>query len=210
MSGAGDWLRFFEQVGRLKALRRQGWIDRGVREPESVADHSFRLALMAWLLAQERPSLDAERAAVLALAHDVAEALAGDRTPFDTALRTGAEREPLFRQRPVYDPAAEAEKTAAERAALREMAALLPAPVAAELIAAWEEYEAGQTPEARFVRQLDKLETVLQALEYRERQPELIIDSFVLGALDEVRDPLLRALLGRALERAQWRPPPQA
>ncbi len=207
MSGAGDWLRFFDLVGRLKALRRQGWIDRGVREPESVADHSFRLALMAWLLAQEQPSLDAGRAAVLALAHDVAEALAGDRTPFDAALRTGAERERLFRQRPVYDPAAEAEKTAAERAALREMAAMLPEAIGAALIAAWEEYEAAETPEARFVRQLDKLETVLQALEYRARQPELIIDSFVLGALDEVSDPRLRALLEGALERAGWQPP---
>jgi len=203
---SGDWLRFFQLIGRLKTLRRQGWLDRGVPDPESVADHSFRLALMAWLLASERTELDAERAAVLALAHDVAEAIAGDRTPFDAALRAGAERERLFRQRPVYDPESEAAKTAAERAALQELASLLPRTIGAELIAAWEEYEAGQTAEARFVRQLDKLETVLQALEYRAQRPALIIDSFVLGALDEVVDPELRRLLAEAIARAGWHP----
>nr|WP_286207216.1 HD domain-containing protein [Thermomicrobium sp. CFH 73360] len=197
-------LRFARAIGRLKTLRRQGWIDRGVREPESVADHSFRLALMAWVLAQRRPDLDATRAMLLALVHDAAEAIAGDRTPFDAALQSGAEPAVLFRQRPVYDPEAEARKTAAERAALRELAALLPGLVGERLLETWEEYEAALTAEARFVRQLDKLETVLQALEYRERQPDLIIDSFILGALDEVTDRSLRELLEQALAEAGW------
>ncbi len=204
MAEASELLRFVRAIGRLKTLRRQGWIDRGVREPESVADHSFRLALMAWVLAQRRPDLDATRAMLLALVHDAAEAIAGDRTPFDAALQAGAEPAVLFRQRPVYDPEAEARKTAAERAALRELAALLPAPVGERLIETWEEYEAALTAEARFVRQLDKLETVLQALEYRERQPDLIIDSFILGALDEVTDRSLRELLEQALAEAGW------
>lgn len=204
MAEASELLRFVRAIGRLKTLRRQGWIDRGVREPESVADHSFRLALMAWVLAQRRPDLDATRAMLLALVHDAAEAIAGDRTPFDAALQAGAEPAVLFRQRPVYDPEAEARKTAAERAALRELAALLPEPVGERLIETWEEYEAALTAEARFVRQLDKLETVLQALEYRERQPDLIIDSFILGALDEVTDRSLRELLEQALAEAGW------
>lgn len=204
MAEASELLRFVRAIGRLKTLRRQGWIDRGVREPESVADHSFRLALMAWVLAQRRPDLDATRAMLLALVHDAAEAFAGDRTPFDAALQAGAEPAVLFRQRPVYDPEAEARKTAAERAALRELAALLPEPVGERLIETWEEYEAALTAEARFVRQLDKLETVLQALEYRERQPDLIIDSFILGALDEVTDRSLRELLEQALAEAGW------
>jgi len=202
-----DWLRFFSLIGRLKTLRRQGWIDRGVHEPESVADHSFRLALMAWVLAQARPDLNAERAAVIALVHDVAEAIAGDRTPFDAALRAGVDRERLFRQRPRYDPEAEAQKAAAERAALRELAALLPPSVGQCLLEAWEEYETGRSAEGRFVRQLDKVETVWQALEYRAQQPELIIDSFVLGALEEVTDSALRDLLAAALAAAGWSRP---
>ncbi|MCX7623063.1 MAG: HD domain-containing protein [Thermomicrobium sp.] len=206
MADSAELLRFIQLLGRLKTLRRQGWIDRGVRAPESVAEHSFRLAAMGWVLAQERPDLDASRVAILGLVHDVAEALAGDRTPFDRALAAGFEPAELFRQRPVYDPEYEARKTKAEREAIREMARLVPTSAGSELVAAWEEYEAGETPEARFVRQLDKLETVLQALEYHAQQPELIIDSFVLGALDVVTDPMLRELLERALAEAQWTP----
>ncbi|MDW8059085.1 MAG: HD domain-containing protein [Thermomicrobium sp.] len=206
MADSAELLRFIQLLGRLKTLRRQGWIDRGVHAPESVAEHSFRLAAMGWVLAQERPDLDASRVAILGLVHDVAEALAGDRTPFDRALAAGFEPAELFRQRPVYDPEYEARKTKAEREAIREMARLVPTSAGSELVAAWEEYEAGETPEARFVRQLDKLETVLQALEYHAQQPELIIDSFVLGALDVVTDPMLRELLERALAEAQWTP----
>ncbi len=207
MAESPDWLRFFSLIGRLKTLRRKGWIDRGVHEPESVADHSFRLAFMAWVLAQSRPDVNAERAAVIALVHDVAEAIAGDRTPFDAALRAGADRERLFRQRPRYDPEAEAQKTAAERAALQELAALLPPSVGQRLLQTWEEYETGRSAEGRFVRQLDKVETVWQALEYRARQPELIVDSFILGALEEVTDPALRDLLAAALAAAGWSVP---
>ncbi|MCS7051748.1 MAG: HD domain-containing protein [Thermomicrobium sp.] len=207
MADESSLLHCFRTIGRLKMVRRQGWIDRGVHDPESVADHSFRLALMAWILAQERTDLDAGRAAVIALVHDLAEAIVGDRTPFDAALQAGADPTLLFRQRPVYDPEAEARKTAAERAALHQLAALLPPSVGQRVIEVWEEYEAMNTAEARFVRQLDKLETVLQALEYHAHQPELIIDSFVIGALDEVGDPPLRRLLEQALAEAGWRAP---
>ncbi|HUY99774.1 MAG TPA: hypothetical protein VMU89_05450, partial [Thermomicrobiaceae bacterium] len=51
------------------------------------------------------------------------------------------------------------------------------------------------TPAARLVHQADKLETWLQALEYRARQPELVIDSFALGTAEAVTDPILRDLL---------------
>ena len=63
------------------------------------------------------------------------------------------------------------------------------------MVGAWEEYEEGATPEARLVRQADKLETWLQALEYRAAQPDLIIDSFRIGTQEAVTDPRLRDLL---------------
>lgn len=204
MTKDAEWLHFARAVGSLKTLRRQGWIDRGVVQPESVADHSFRLAVLAWTLTQCIPGLHADRAAILALVHDLAECLAGDCTPFDGALQSGADRTQLFRQRPVYSPEAEAAKVAAERAALQQLAQWLPSAVAEKLVAAWEEYEAGSSPEARFVRELDKLETLLQALAYRQDQPDLVIESFVLGALETTTDPLLRALLEEALQEYGW------
>jgi putative hydrolase of HD superfamily len=203
---ASEWpqlLAFLRLVGKLKQLRRKGWVDRGVHEPESVADHSFRLALLAWIVGQSVAGADPARMALLALVHDLPEALAGDRTPFDDALAAGADRTTLFRQPPPQDAAATAAKSHAERVALQEMTALLPPSLAEALRSLWEEYEAGATLEAQLVRQLDKLETALQALEYRETQSELVIDSFVLGLADVVVHPALQDAV-TAL-RATWK-----
>jgi putative hydrolases of HD superfamily len=189
-------VRLIHLAGRLKLLERQGWIDRGVREPESVADHSYRLALMAVVCGSTRPDVDAARAAILAIVHDLPEALAGDRTPFDDKLSDAAvDRAALFRQVPEYDQQADRRKSAAEQSAMQELTRELPARVARLLLDAWEEYEAGESPEARFVRQLDKLETWLQAREYRAEQPELVIESFRLGTRRDVTDPELVQLL---------------
>jgi len=206
VNAASEWsqlLAFLRLVGKLKQLRRKGWIDRGVREPESVADHSFRLALLAWLIGQSVGGADPARMALLALVHDMPEALAGDRTPFDDALAAGADRTALFRQPPPRDAAATAAKSHAERAALHEMTAVLPPSLAEALQSLWEEYETGATLEAQLVRQLDKLETALQALEYHETQPELVIDSFVLGLDDAVVHPALRDIA--AALQATWK-----
>lgn len=200
-----DWdnlLDFLEQAGQLKRLRRKGWVDRGVAEPESVADHSYRLALLVLLAGSLHPGIDVSRAVILALVHDLPEALAGDQTPFDRQLAAGADPAQLFRSYPSYSPEVEAEKSARERAALQQMVAGLPDELARLLSEAWEEYEAGRTPEARLVRQLDKLETALQATEYRTEQPEITIDSFLLGAEAESVDPPARELLGAILRRA--------
>jgi putative hydrolases of HD superfamily len=79
----------FNLAGRLKQLKRQGWVDRGVEQPESVADHSYRLALMTMVIASRDPEIDASRAVRLALVHDLPEALAGDITPFDDRRSDG-------------------------------------------------------------------------------------------------------------------------
>jgi putative hydrolases of HD superfamily len=183
-------------VGRLKSLRRQGWVDRGVNAPESVSDHSFRLALMALIVGSRDPDIDTNRAVRIALVHDLPEAIAGDITPFDEHLvREGVDRDALFRQAPAFDEDAHAAKTESERRALVELTAGLPDELSVLLTETWEEYEAGETAEAKLVRQLDKLETWLQALEYVTEQPEVVIESFRLGTDRDVTDPELRALL---------------
>jgi putative hydrolase of HD superfamily len=203
MSASWDGLLdFLERAGRLKGLPRKGWVDRGVAEPESVADHSYRLALLTLLIGSLQSGLDVSRAVVLALVHDLPEALAGDWTPFDRELAAGTDPVQLFRRRPSYAPEFEGEKAARERAALHEMVSGLPDRLARLLCEAWEEYEAGVTVEARLVRQLDKLETALQAVEYRTGQPVLVIDSFLLGAEDACVESPIRELLHALLRRA--------
>ncbi len=63
----------------------------------------------------------------------------------------------------------------------------LPPNLEEQLVTAWDDYAAGTTPEARFVRQMDKLETLLQAELYLDQHPEIVIDSFRLGAAPRYR-----------------------
>jgi putative hydrolase of HD superfamily len=196
MSNAAALLRFFTLALRLKQVRRQGWIDRGVRAPESSADHSWGVALLAWILAAERPELNRERVLLLALIHDLPEALAGDMTPFDTERAADGTLDAAhFMAEPTYSAAAAHEKETRETAALETLLAGLHASLALEIRSAWEEYGAAATPEARFVKQLDKLETMLQAELYAVEQPELVIESFRRGTRRDVTDEELRQLL---------------
>lgn len=190
------------QAGALKRLPRTGWLHIGVPRPESVADHSYRVALLTLLAAAADPALNLARALTIALVHDLPEAIAGDSTPFDEALtEADVDRESLFRSRPAYSAAAADAKRRAEEAALEQLSAGLPGPLAALLRAAWQDYESGTCAEARLVRQVDKLEALLQALEYRGEQPELPIASFEIGTRAAVDDPALRALLDAMVAR---------
>lgn len=195
-------LRFWTLTLRLKRLRRTGWVDRGVDDPESGAAHSWGVALLAWMLARDQPELDRDRVLLLGVVHDLPEAVAGDPTPFDDVRdASGVIPADHFATAPGYSDAARAAKQQAEAAALDEMLRDLPSDLAGELRAAWLEYEQGETAEARFVRQIDKLETLLQAEDYRDLQPELVIDSFRLGARRDVSEPALAALLEARLPR---------
>jgi putative hydrolase of HD superfamily len=165
-------------AGALKRVRRQGWVDRGVADAESVADHSYRVALLAWALARTR-GLDAGRAMLIGLVHDLAEAEVGDETPYDALLRAGQPFDrALFDRLPPDDPVRRAAKQARERAAIERLAAALPPGLADELVGAWSDYADGQSPESRLVKELDRIETLRQAEEYAADQPDLPIGSF--------------------------------
>jgi putative hydrolase of HD superfamily len=201
----GRWngiIEVLEHAGRLKQLPRQGWIDRGVASPESVADHSYRLGLLVLLRAGQDSTIDLGRALTIALVHDLPEAIAGDATPFDQALDVPeAEREAIFRRPPIYPSEAQHAKHAAELAAMEEITRELPSQLRELISGAWEEYEEGKTAEAQLVRQADKLESWLQALEYREEQARLVIESFSIGTDQAVTDPSLRDLLDAIRQR---------
>ena len=206
MASDGDWdaiLDLLGYAGALKRLPRSGWLQIGVPAPESVAEHSYRVALLTLLLAHGDARIDLTRALILALVHDLPEAIAGDRTPFDEApaLEDGFDRDRHFAGPPAYSEEAARDKQAAEAAALRQMMADLPEPLAALIGVAWQEYEADATPAARLVHQADKLEALLQGFEYREEQPGLPLASFEAGTRAAVREPAPRALLTAMLAR---------
>jgi putative hydrolase of HD superfamily len=170
-------LSVLTDVGKLKRLKRAGWVRVGIPEPESVADHSFRLALLA-LLVGPRLGLAADKMIRLALLHDLGEARVGDLTPADRV--------------------APSDKRAREAAAIAEIVGSLPeGPALSDL---WREYDAAATPEARVVRQLDKLEMALQALEY-EHQHGQDLAEFWQSARAGLSEPLLIELFDRLWAR---------
>jgi putative hydrolase of HD superfamily len=178
---ADDLLRFFHLAGRLKETARAGWKLRGIDRPESVADHSFRLALLALVLApRAEPPVDLHRCVAMALVHDLAESIVGDITPYD-----GVPAE---------------EKRRREEEAMRRLDSLAEG---AGLLALWAEYDAAETAEARFVKELDKLETAMQAAEYAGNgaAPAAGLSEFRQNAERRLALPVTRALLD-ALSRA--------
>ncbi|WP_064975862.1 HD domain-containing protein [Alistipes provencensis] len=134
------YLRFMREAERLKNVLRSAHTSTG--RHESTAEHTWRLALLALVLADEKPELDQQRVLAMCLVHDLGEAYEGDIPAVEQS-----------------DPAV---KAAAERSAMERLAPLLPDAAAVRIRALWEEYETCATPEARWVKALDKAETILQ------------------------------------------------
>lgn len=127
---------------RLKFELRHAWTSEGRRE--SVAEHTYQMALMAVLLHPylEHP-VDLGHTLQLVILHDLVEAEAGDVVYFDANTT-------------------KAEKAAREQAAIEHLRAMLPEPVGQQVYEAWHEFEAGATGEARFAKALDNLEVQVQ------------------------------------------------
>lgn len=197
-------LGLLHALGRLKTLPRQGWVDRGIPSPESVADHSYRTAVMAWILG-DLAGLDTGLLVKLALAHDLPEAEAGDATPYDQAVGRGVEiadavarwRELLTMEQLSRQRTAKHER---EARALNQLAALFPSAATDEVSRLWQDYAAGTTPEARFLAQIDKLEALLQAAEYRAAGHQADVENFLASARELVEHPVLAGIL-QAIER---------
>lgn len=156
MENNNNLLQFFVEVGKLKRLPRTGWLRRGIANPETVAEHSFRLAIMALFLA-EKLKLNRDRCVQLALIHDVAESQIGDLTP--------------------SDPITPEQKICMETVAIEKLSQLIDTKESS-LLVLWREYIAQKTLESRFIAQLDKLEMVLQASEYENADQTCNLEEF--------------------------------
>ena len=195
--------RLLAKVGKLKRIKRTGWLDRGVppADAESVADHLYRTTLLAWLAAASDPALDRDRVLKLALIHDLAEAITGDAAPYGPdelpPATDRAARRAFFGVRHLRTPESASAKRAAERAAIAELLAPLPAELVAEVRALWDEYAAQESPESRFVKEADRLEAYLQSREYAGDDPDLPVWGFADMAAKEVHHPALTAIRAR-------------
>jgi len=144
-SSLQDIIKFLEITGVLKRTQRTGWVDIGVYQPESVADHTFRTAVFCMLYA-DMEELDPLKLLRMALIHDLPEAIIGDLMPNQKTAETRKE----------------------EEEAINQMLSLLPKTQREKYLAVWNEYQAGKTKEAKTVRQIEKIEMALQAKEYEK------------------------------------------
>ncbi|MET8264793.1 HD domain-containing protein [Micromonospora arida] len=185
---AAGAMNFIFEAGVLKRAARTGWWFAGVKQPESIAEHSFRTALIGMMLAAMEGA-DPARVSMLCTLHDTQETRITDIPHIAKRYLTA-----------VPNTAVTADQVAA-----------CPPAVAEVITGAVAEYEAGETLEAVVARDADKLECLVQAVEYRHQGIDNVqrwIDSS-RSALKTASAHLLAdaALSGQPL--AWLTPPPQ-
>lgn len=170
-------IQAYFEFNHLKQLYRQGWLKRGVppEKCESVAEHTFSMAVLAMSIADAHfPDLDQLKVLRMVLLHDFGEIYAGDITPAD-----GVDAET---------------KHAREAASVEQVFNKLP--IGKPFLSLWQEYEAGETAEARYVRQIDRLDMAMQAAVYH-KQGQLDGNEFLASAKQAISDPELQTVVSK-------------
>jgi len=141
-SDAPALLSFFMEVDRLKGIERRNWLADGSRR-ENTAEHSWHLGIAAMIMTSlATEDVDVGKAVCMALVHDIVEIDAGDTFAYDTSELADTKR-------------------AREEAAADRLFGLLPVALGEHFRALWDEYEAGDTPEARYVMAVDRMAPML-------------------------------------------------
>lgn len=168
---------FFHLIERLKTTKREGWRRFGIHG-ESISDHMYRMSIMTMFAPPELASkLNTSHCTKMALVHDMAESLVGDITPVDMDVPKD-------------------EKARREAAVMDYITTTLLGNVpgadlsAQELRRVFQEYEDNQTLEAQFVHDVDKLELLLQMVEY-ERSHKIALHEFA-GVVRRVQLPEMK------------------
>ena len=183
MSYVENLIDLFELAGKLKETDRTGWANQlGIRKPESVADHSYRCAVMGLCLSEETGT-DAFRLVQMLLLHDLHESVIGD---LDRPMKKKMGPE---RVRDIEDKG------------VNQVASALPDNLRKEYTSVWHELMEGATSEAVLATDIDKLEMTLQALEYeRQGYPKEKLEEFWRYVDENIKTPIGQEIL-RALRK---------
>lgn len=173
-------LDFFKTVVNLKKISRQGWIDKlSIKNPESVADHSYSMAVMGMIIS-DLENYNSEKIMKMVLLHDLAESKIGDHTP-----------EQLDKK----------EKIELENNAFHKIIEDLPDLIKSEYLQIWQEYQENSSPESKIVHQIDRLEMAIQAKVYeKDGHSKEKLESFFESARADITDPKLKELFTKIIK----------
>jgi putative hydrolase of HD superfamily len=142
--------QFLEILGKLKFVKRLGWISNlKMKSPESVADHSFRCAFLAMCIG-DLIGANSEKLIRMLLLHDIQEAITGD---YDLFLKKQIGIDKVKNH---------------EKITIQKILSLLPPKLNEEYLSLWIEFQNKATFEASLAHDIDKIELILQAIEYEK------------------------------------------
>jgi putative hydrolase of HD superfamily len=173
------------EVGNLKRIKRTGWHFTGVGNPESIADHSWRVAVIGMILAGLEGA-DPDRTAALAVLHDTAETRIGDIAHIGRRYLTAAPPEDI----------------------VADQIASMPEAVAAVIADRVGEFELNESREAMCAKDADKLDCLVQAVEYQHAGSDLV-DTWIQTSMAALKTESAR-LIGEAVIKADpvaWQRP---
>ena len=184
MARKTNYLDFFRVVGKSKRLPRTGWVREKIKNPESIAERSFRVGVLSMILSDEL-KVNKEKLMKMSLIHDLGETYTGDL---------------VWTRGEIVDINMREEK---EKKELRGMIKLFNSlENGSQFIKIFEEMIDGITEEAKVFWQIDKLEMALQALEY-ELEQNKNLDEFFMNADLVIREPVLRKILEEILKERE-------
>ncbi|MEK7573758.1 MAG: HD domain-containing protein [Patescibacteria group bacterium] len=180
MNAKSKYLDFFRVVGRSKRIPRTGWVREKMKNPESVAEHSFRVSVIAMVLADEL-DLNKEKLMKMALIHDLGETFTGDIVwtrgeAVDIRIRENKEKEELKN--------------------LIKLFSMIKDGI--DYIDIFQEMLSDFSKEAQIFWQIDKLEMAIQAYEYEQEQG-INLEEFFLNAGLFIKDPILKEIFEEVL-----------
>ena len=171
-------VEFAKLVGKLKTTPRTGWVRRGVPRYESVADHSWRVAMLSLLLSND-DHIDVSKCMAMAMVHDVAESIVGDIAPDDNVTK---------------EEKARLENDAMTLIATKLEEATMNPSAKNRLVRLFHEYEDRESNEAKAVKDLDMLDMIIQASEYEERFDMDLSEFFETTPVSKFRTPMLQTI----------------
>ncbi|KAI3386291.1 hypothetical protein SNEBB_007632 [Seison nebaliae] len=170
-----DILEFLLVIGQTKRTLRSGWIHSHVYDNvETISSHMYRMTLMTLTLDNPK-GIDMTKCMKMAVVHDLAECLTGDLIPADHIKKE--------------------EKHRREFKSFQDIISLIPnEDIRINIFDIWQEYENQSTAEAKYVKELDVMDMIVQAFEYEQIDKQISLEHFFKNTENKIKSENLKEI----------------